>query len=574
MTMKTFFNTRPSLSIGVLLFAVLIVLPLAGCPDPEETFWQGPVVLNSHLAYFDEVGGQVVLLNPRKANAQPTVIALPGPEKEEDIVEGWKKILVFPDKSHIVFAAQDSNTFHVVSDAENKIALSIPDVPPIIDAASFSPDGRWLIFYVRSSYGDHTWDNRGYENVTGINKNLESFSFPNSPSILLNEHRLLVVDLEKMESFTLDLPRNDIPISGIRFSGQFRICETDTVCNDTDARQMELVVAIGRNRLWLFDPNDGTEAQVSVTPLSVSDSSSVSAVDLRASRNLVEPDDGTDNREILFITLSDSRDILALNMMWSDETEGLSFTLNKLPLSFMPYDIAPYADRGELYLLALGAGNLASIHADSARVTRFSVSNSLTRIRPLEQNEAMSHMLLTGGNTLEMVKLQDLTVFGSKNLTTAKVGFYADIIEVETGDTWRALCVDGERTHLSAIDLNALAEDDLSASVQRIDLSVADLASDVMDGMLYLSGFCHQDDPDEDAPYLCDLYGINLLDSAQAVMQAELTDVDEMFDTLPATDEQPMLFIFKDLSDTDRVVAVSADDFKITEMTGFLKNAK
>ncbi len=566
--MKTMKNNIRYARFWTVLLLGLMVIPLAGCPESEKNDWRGPTFLNTHLAYVETETGQVALVDPRQPDKKAQIVHLPGAEKEEDIVAGWRQVLVYPDGSHVVYAAQDINTFHIVSDEAGELVLSIPDVSPLINAASFSPDGRWLVFYVNAD--SNIQDREAEPFDSGINRSLDSFDFPESPSILQNEHRLLVVDREAGETFTLDLPQNDVRIDSIRFSGTFRLCTTGDLCADADARSMELIVAAGVGRLWLFNPADQAEAHVNVVPLSLESSSRVGITGLRISANMAEPEEGTDDREILFVNLNLGSDVLALNMVWDDDNEALSFAINKFPLPLVPYDSVPYVDRGELYLLALGWGELASVHVDSARVSRLAVEGNLRRIRLLEREGRAEYALLDGSDALAVVKLQDLAVFGAKNVTEAVIGFSADRIVLDTDESWRALCLDQRPTRLAAIDLEALTEDDLSASVQRIELDVADDSPDLAAGKLYMTGYCYWLDEEEPEERICDLYGIDLFDSERAVSHVELSNVEEEIRSLPATDDEPQMLIFQDGDNPDRLVTVDTDSFDVVELEGFL----
>lgn len=559
--------------LGMALVTLVLLVLLTACPEPSRTDWQGPVGLNAHLAYFDSETGRVAMFDPRKEGGDPLVVELPGPEDPDELREGFAQILTFPDNTHMIFAAQDTNAFHIVSDAERRVVMTIADVPPIINAAAFSADGRWLIFYVAKG-GDENMQEARLPSPSGDNLRLGHYIFPNSSSVLLNEHRLIVVDRETMESFTVDLPRNDIPIQRLRFSGAFRICDSGTLCKDSDARQMELVVAAGQGRVWMFDPGDGAGAKVSVVPISESDArSAVSVLTLRASSNLAEPAGGTDNRETLFMTTSGARDILAVNMMWSKETGGLSVTLNKLPLDFQAQDIELYLDRDGLYLMALGSGNLASVHTESARTSRFSVFAGANTIRPLARNGQVAHMLLVGGDSLGLVKLQDFNVFGSKNITTAKVGFHAHVTDVGDEGPWRALCLDRDFSRLAAIDLDELTARNLSATVQRLGQDVQSVLPVADEGKLYLSGVCRVDrySKHDDSPLLCDVYALELFEAEPKISQITLEDIDPAFLVLPAAGDEPMALVYQDARYQDRLVVVAGDSLESRELVDFLR---
>lgn len=467
-------------TIRFLLPMLLVTLLSAmGCGGRAEYFeqsrqWSGPHVLDKHVYYLDRSSGRVLTIEPRNEEEPIREFMLaPDAEWEDD----WLRAVTFPDQSHIIFVSRSLRSFYIVDDASGEVKWTIADLPIEFNSFAFSPDGRWMIGYKRNGKISPRPDH----NLFGA-----EYDFSAEGSILTNSHTLLVLDLQSGDVSLPTLKQNDIPIRSVGFTGAFLMCANS--CPQESAREMERVAVLGDSRMWLIDPQAGDEAVADVIPLSLSDNGFRPTV-IRATENRNDEleDEGTvDNREQLFLLGQGSQDIVVVNMLWNQEGDRISYSINKLGLNFSPDDILPYVDGGEIHLLAVsGDTRMASIHVESARSNLMRLPVSASSIHPYHEG-ARSYPLLYGGRGLVMVNTVNLDVFGDKNLTHIDLGFTPETVAFGSGNDPRVVAIDGALSRMAVVGLDELKESNLTTSALELTANLSHAMVDEQNNLLMM----------------------------------------------------------------------------------------
>lgn len=467
-------------TVRFLLPLLLVTLLLAiGCGGRGDYFeqsrqWSGPHVLNNHVYYLDQTSGRVLTIEARNEE-DPIREFMLDPEAEWE--DDWLRAITFPDQSHIIFVSRSRRSFYIVDDASGEVKWTITDLPIEFNSFAFSPDGRWMIGYKRNGQVSPRPDH----NFFG-----PEYSFSEEGSILTNSHTLLVLDLQSGEVSLPTLKQNDIPIRSVGFTGTFLMCPSS--CPFESADEMERVAVLGDSRMWLIDPQAGDEAVSDVIPLSLSDEGFRPTV-IRATENRNDEldDEGkVDNREQLFLLGQGSWDIVVVNMLWNQEEGRISYSINKLGLNFSPDDILPYADGGEIHLLAVsGDTRMASIHLESARSNLMRLPVSVSNIHPYHEG-SRSYPLLYGGKGLVMVNTVNLDVFGDKNLTHIDLGFTPKTVAFGTGSDPHAIAIDGALSRMAVVGLEELKESDLTTSALELTANLSHAMVDEQNNQLMM----------------------------------------------------------------------------------------
>ncbi len=507
----------------ILTLAALIPL-LTACPSSDSD-WVGPIVLDQHAFYLDQLSGKVVVVDVQKNNVARFELST---ETDEDN-PSWRFVASFIDNSHLIFVSEDTQTYYILSDDTGRIEWTIPQLPLEFNSFAFSADGRWMAAYQGSGewQSDYYYDDYYYNEYYGsdyaytntykpwqygsptatININAHYYGFKSQQSVVSNPNAILLLDRESGEHAFASLKKNDQTIRSIHFTGPFAICQSGDSCNDSDAATIERLVAFGSSRMWLLDPEAGADAQADVIPLSVNESENLNPVSLASSANLEDfATDGIDDRETLFVRLSSSRDLISISMHWNKTEEALEYNINKLGLPFVLTDMHPYLDHDELYVFAVSGDDLAaSVQLSSANIQTLALPDGASLIRPMEIDDT-EIVALYGDSSLMLVTLADLDVFGEKNVQQADLGFIPNDFAFVDGDSPLVIALNLGGRDLTTVDLGELMKSDLNANVLQLTEYFEDYVVDDHSATLYLLGD-YDSDEDEQTYHTLSLSG-------------------------------------------------------------------
>jgi len=514
-------HTNPSASgtlrAGALTLILLIGGLLAACTGRADRYdellsWQGPIVLDRHVYYLEPMSGELVVVDPRDGEGSWVYSSMPdmGVEKPD-----WRYLFTFPDRRHLLFVSQKAGAYVVLDDEDASARWTFDDLPLAFDTFAFSPDGRWMAGYkvgvsVYENYSDYYSDEDDVPLLFGL-ASIESsplaitvrapgYDFTGDRPILADSHALLLVDLESGEETRPSLGRNDVPIESVFFTGRFAICTHAFACSGSEAEETERIVAAGPSRLWLLDPEKGNEPRVDVVPLAAFGAAHVLA-GVTFSANLADStdrSDGFDTAEALFLPVQSSPDVVMLNMLWDQETARLSYSINKLALPFSPRDLRVYVDGGALHLFALaGDDRAAFVRVDSAQATPLTLPHRASRTLPIALGDGTDRLLLYGEDSLMIVSLAHLDPLGAKNVTSAPLSFTAPTIWLTENESPRVVALSDAERRLAVVDVEALAQENLSAIVRELTKDVEAYLFDPRRNQLVLLGYSSWDEEAE-----------------------------------------------------------------------------
>jgi len=311
------------------------------------------------------------------------------------------------------------------------------------------------------------------ENGSGLLRTSNSYIFENGKSIVANTHTLLVMSLE--EDATISYPtlrKNDIAINSVNFTGKFMICQNRDGCSASDAVETERMVVFGDSRLWMLDPSEGNKAKADVIPLAIEGAYST-PVSISVSANMaddLEAEGGVDDSEILFVQLASDKDVVAINMLWNEGDDSLTYSINKLGLPFAASDIQPYFDGGQLSLLVAGAtDSVVSVNVNSAQTISLALPFACSNIYDFVDASGLSTPIMYSGEGMVAVRTANLTLLGEKNVSSVRFGSSFSVGNIYfTGTENRMGVAISDSGLVAGVELPQLALDDVDAEIMEL----------------------------------------------------------------------------------------------------------
>ncbi len=576
------------------VIAVAFALILISCQGRDDRLddalnWNGPYVLDKHIYYLDPEVGTLMVIDPRAKGESYRFVELESANLEENSdskMEGsFKLMLKFPQNDKIMFVSEKNSAYYVVDDSTGKLLWKIEQPPLEYDHFSFSDDGQWMVGFFNGhsyytgydDYYEDEYDGNGdsyyyeqqmqklIENAEKVITTLD-YDFTQNKTIVANTHTVLLMELESGEVFYPTLSKNDTEITSVSFTGKFYMCEQEDGCGVNDAMQTERIVFFGDSRLWIIDPSEGDDAATDVIPLTTE--YNVYPDEIKASLNLDDDLDsktGIDSNEALFVSMVDSNDVVAINMLWDQNKKKITYSINKLGLPFVPYDFMPYRENEQVYLLVTSGSDVAaSIQVNSAKVLSIPIPVAASRIYKYESAAGHEVPILYGGNGLVAIDTENLELMGDKNITSAAFGFSAGNIRFSGDEMKLAVALLENSGRMATVNLEELLEDDVDAGIMELTTSFDDYRLDESNSQLYLLS-SHWDYEGEGQ---ITAYALNLENLAREQIEIPMGDHYGELHLMKGADDQKDLLMVEDTSQKEGYITVSAIDGSWSKVLG------